>query len=196
MSLHQRTLEHFRQSSEAQRQAEALIPQIVQAGELIAARLSVQQKILTCGNGGSASDAQHFAAELVNRFEIERPALPAIALNDNVASLTAIANDYHYNQVFAKQLAALGQRGDLLLAISTSGNSASILSAVAAAHRQGLDVIALTGRDGGLLADDLADNDIELRVNARSTARIQEVHILIIHCLCDLIDHILFGKEN
>lgn len=154
-------------------------------------------KILACGNGGSAADAQHFAGEMLNRFEMERPELPALALTGDAATLTAIANDYSYDEVFSKQIRGLGQAGDALLAISTSGNSRNILQAVAAAHDRGLSVIALSGRDGGELVRCLDEhNDIELRVPAEVTARIQEVHILMIHCLCDLIDrHLLGGGE-
>jgi len=150
------------------------------------------QKILSCGNGGSAADAQHFSAELVCRFERERPGLPAIALTTDSSALTAISNDYSYKELFARQIEALGQSGDCLLAISTSGNSANVIRAIEAAHDKGMNVIALTGRDGGRMAGLLMDSDVEIRVPANNTARIQEVHLLTIHCLCQQIDQILF----
>jgi len=153
----------------------------------------MKKKILICGNGGSASDAQHFSSELINRFETERPALPAIALTTDSSILTSIANDYDYSEVFSRQIYALGQEGDILIAISTSGNSANINQAINAAHDNNIKVIALTGKDGGELAQHLSEEDIELRVSADVTARIQETHIVIIHSLCDLIDHKLFG---
>ena len=149
-------------------------------------------KILSCGNGGSAGDAQHFAAELLNRFEMERPGLAAMALSTDTSTLTSIANDYAYEQVFSKQLSALGRSGDVLLAISTSGNSANVVAAAHAAHERDMRVIGLTGRDGGKLAAALRDGDIEIRVPAQRTARIQEVHLVVIHCLCDAIDQALF----
>lgn len=153
-------------------------------------------KILACGNGGSAADAQHFAAELVNRFEMERPPLAAIALTTDSATLTSIANDYDYLQVFSKQVRALGQAGDVLLAISTSGNSANVIDAVAAAHERDMRVVALTGRGGGKLGDMLRPDDVHLCVPAERTARIQEVHLLALHCLCDGIDCLLLGVEE
>jgi len=153
-------------------------------------------KILACGNGGSAADAQHFAAELVNRFEMERPPLAAIALTTDSSTLTSIANDYDYLQVFSKQVRALGQAGDVLLAISTSGNSANIIDAVAAAHERDMRVVALTGRGGGKLGDMLRPDDVHLCVPAERTARIQEVHLLALHCLCDGIDCLLLGVEE
>ncbi len=172
--------------------ADTLIEKIAQAGEVLAQSLLNNHKILTCGNGGSACDAQHFAGELLNRFMSERPSLPAIALSADSATITAIANDYHYSEVFSKQIKALGQEGDTLIAITTSGNSKNILEAVEAAHLRGMNVIALTGKDGGELANLLDSNDIEIRSPSDSTPRIQETHILIIHCLCDLIDYQLF----
>lgn len=173
--------------------AEALPCAIAKAAEAMVQCLLKDGKILSCGNGGSAGDAQHFSSEMLNRFETERPSLPAIALTTDLATITAIANDYHYDQVFSKQVHALGQSGDLLLAISTSGNSASVIKAVEAAHDRDVDVIALTGRDGGVLANHLGPDDIEIRVPSDSTARIQEVHLLVIHSLCDVIDQRLFG---
>jgi D-sedoheptulose 7-phosphate isomerase len=145
-------------------------------------------KVLACGNGGSAADAQHFSSELLNRFELERPGLPALALTTDTSTLTSIANDYAFADVFAKQVRALGQPADVLLAISTSGNSENVVRAIQAAHERGLRIVALTGRDGGAMAPLLVSGDIEIRVAAERTCRIQEVHLLIIHCLCDLID--------
>jgi D-sedoheptulose 7-phosphate isomerase len=189
--------QHFAASIEAkQRTLQAVGPRIVQAAERLAGQLRQGGKILVCGNGGSAADAQHFAAELVNRFEIERPGLPAIALTTDSSALTSIANDYAFEQVFARQVRALGRPDDVLVAISTSGNSPNVMMAIQTARELGLITVALTGRDGGLMAGQLGDQDIEIRVNAVATARIQEVHILIIHCLCDLVDGLLFGKEQ
>jgi len=189
--------QHFAASIEAkQRTLQAVGPRIVQAAERLAGQLKQGGKILVCGNGGSAADAQHFAAELVNRFEIERPGLPAIALTTDSSALTSIANDYAFEQVFARQVRALGRPDDVLVAISTSGNSPNVMMAIQTARELGLITVALTGRDGGRMAGQLGDQDIEIRVNAVATARIQEVHILIIHCLCDLVDGLLFGKEQ
>ena len=181
----------FAASIATQQRAQALAPQIAEAGRRIAQCLTHGHKILACGNGGSASDAQHFATEIVGRFERERHALPAIALTADSAILTAVANDYGYAAVFERQVQALGQAGDLLLAISTSGNSASVVQAMDAARAKGLACLALTGRDGGRMAAILSDQDLEIRVPSESTARIQEVHILILHSLCDLIDFLL-----
>ena len=193
----QRIEQHFNASIEAkQHTLETMGPRIVQAAQLMTERLRQGGKILVCGNGGSAADAQHFAAELVNRFEIERPGLAAIALTTDSSALTSIANDYAFEQVFARQVRALGRPDDLLLAISTSGHSSNVLAAMAAAREIGMITVALTGRDGGPMAGQLTANDLEIRASATATARIQEVHILVIHCLCDLIDHILFGDEG
>ena len=170
-----------------------LVSPISAAAGLLATALRRGSKILSCGNGGSAGDAQHFAAELLNRFEMERPGLAALALSTDTSTLTSIANDYSYEQVFSKQLTALGRSGDVLLAISTSGNSANVIAAVHAAHERGMRVIGLTGRDGGKLASALRNDDIEIRVPAQRTARIQEVHLVVIHCLCDAIDQALFA---
>ncbi len=150
-------------------------------------------KILSCGNGGSACDAMHFSGEMLNRFKHERPSLPAIALTADMSTITSIANDYSYNDIFAKQIRALGQAGDILLAISTSGNSANVLNAIKAAHDKKINVIALTGSDGGKIPGLLQDDDVEIRVPATEVARIQETHLLIIHCLCDIVDYQLFG---
>jgi D-sedoheptulose 7-phosphate isomerase len=150
-------------------------------------------KILTCGNGGSACDAMRFTSEMLNRFNHERPGLPAITLAADIATITSIANDSHYSEVFAKQVRALGQMGDILLALSTSGNSANILNAIKAAQEKNITVIALTGQEGGKIATLLQEPDLEIRVPAQETPRIQEMHLLILHCLCDIIDHQLFG---
>ena len=194
MSLNSRIINQFEASIAAKQATLASIqPNLVRAIESIAASLHAGQKILVCGNGGSAGDAQHFAAELVGRFERERPGLPAIALTTDSSALTAIANDYSYEQVFSKQVQALGNAGDWLIAISTSGNSGNVLAAMQAAQARGMHLLALTGKDGGKMAAMLKPNDVELRAVASSTARVQEVHILFIHCLCDGIDEVLFG---
>ncbi len=191
-----RVLNHFRESLAVKEASAALAPGIAAAARLMARCLSDGAKILSCGNGGSAADAQHFSSELLNRFERERPALPAIALTTDSSTLTSISNDYDYAEIFAKQIRALGRSGDVLLAISTSGKSENVRRAVGAAHEQGVAVVALTGRDGGTIAVELADADIELRVPADRTCRIQEVHLLIIHCLCDAIDEALCGPAG
>jgi len=170
-----------------------LAPQIARAAQAMGTALRNKRKIMACGNGGSAADSQHFAAELLNRFEMERPGLPAIALTTDTSTLTSIANDYDYKDIFSKQIRALAHDGDVLLAISTSGNSPNVVRAIEAAHERGVIVVALSGRDGGEIARKLHEHDIEIRVPARNTARIQEVHLLSIHCLCDLIDAQLFG---
>lgn len=174
--------------------ADLLAEAIANASRMITACLLNGGKVLSCGNGGSAGDAQHFSSEMLNRFEMERPGLPAIALTTDSSTLTSIANDYSYEQIFSKQISALGQEGDILLAISTSGNSANVNSAIEAAHNRDMHVVALSGKQGGEMAALLAPNDIEIRVPSESTARIQEVHLLIIHCICDLIDHQLLGQ--
>ncbi len=150
-------------------------------------------KVLSCGNGGSAGDAQHFSSEMLNRFEMERPGLPAVALTTDSSTVTSIANDYSYKQIFSKQVTALGQTGDILLAISTSGNSENVNMAIDAAHEREMSVIALSGKSGGEMAGRLSLEDVEIRVPSESTARIQEVHLLVIHCICDLVDHQLMG---
>lgn len=172
---------------------ESLAQDILKASEKMVQCLLNEGKIMACGNGGSAADSQHFTSELVNRFEAERPALPAIALTTDTSAITSIANDYQYDDVFTRQIHALGREPDVLLAISTSGQSNSIVQAIVAAHEREMSVIALTGKDGGLVAGELNENDIELRVPADQTARIQETHITIIHALCDQIDFQLFG---
>jgi D-sedoheptulose 7-phosphate isomerase len=194
MSLQSRVIDHFTASIETkQASLEQLCEPIEFAAQRIVHALLNDRKVLSCGNGGSAGDAQHFSSEMLNRFERERPGLPAIALTTDSSTLTSIANDYHFDEIFAKQLRALGQPGDILLIYSTSGNSANVIKAAAAAHDKDIAVIALTGKDGGALAEMLNENDLEIRVPSLSTARIQEVHLLITHCLCDLIDHQLFG---
>jgi D-sedoheptulose 7-phosphate isomerase len=186
--MDQRVRRHFEESIATKQAAIVLAPTIVDAAALMTRSLLEDGKILSCGNGGSAADAQHFSSELLNRFELERPGLPAVALTTDSSTLTSIANDYAFLEIFAKQVRALGQPADVLLAISTSGNSENVVRAIHAAHERGLRVVALTGRDGGAIAGVLGDADVEIRVPAERTCRIQEVHLLIIHCLCDLID--------
>ncbi|MGB3667316.1 MAG: phosphoheptose isomerase [Bermanella sp.] len=194
MHFQERINQHFQASIETKQQAaEVLAPAIEQASDSMVGALLSGGKILTWGNGGSAGDAQHFSSELLNRFERERPSLPAIALTTDSSTVTSIANDYSYNEVFSKQIRALGNTGDVLLAISTSGNSANVVQAIQAAHDREMRVVALTGRDGGDMASLLLPEDIEIRVPSMTTARIQEVHLVVIHCLCDLIDWQLFG---
>ena len=191
----QRINTHFEQSVRTLQQAMLELGPVIAAGAGAMIRaLLTDRKILACGNGGSAADAQHFSSELLNRFERERPGLPAIALTTDTSTLTSIANDYHFEAVFAKQVRALGQGGDVLFAITTSGNSPNILRAVEAAHERDMVCVALNGRDGGQLNDILRDGDINICANGPSTARIQEVHGLVIHCLCDLIDFQLLGQ--
>lgn len=175
---------------------DALSVPITKAVEKITTAFKQGHKILSCGNGGSAADAQHFAAELVCRFERERPGLAAIALTVDTSALTAISNDYHYDEVFARQIDALAKPHDVLLAISTSGFSPNVVRAVEQAHEHNMTVVALTGRDGGKIAKILTEDDIEIRVPSESTARIQEIHLLTIHCLCDQIDEVLFPQDN
>lgn len=179
-----------------QASVQVLAGPIAEAIQCMADALLGGNKIMACGNGGSAADAQHFAAELVNRFEIERPPLAAVALTTDSSTLTSIANDYGYDQVFSKQVRAIGRRGDVLLAISTSGNSASVIDAVSAARDAGVRVVALTGKQGGGLAPRIGEADIHICVPHPVTARIQEVHLLVLHCLCDGIDFQLFGAKE
>ncbi|MDR1994864.1 phosphoheptose isomerase [Azonexus sp.] len=196
MDLIARVAQHFADSVQTKQQAvEALSPPIAAAIETLTACLVNGGKILACGNGGSAADAQHFAAELIGRFEAERQELAAIALTTDTSILTAVANDYAFNQVFSRQVRGLGHAGDVLLAISTSGNSANVIEAIKAAHEHDMHVVALTGRDGGQIGEMLHNDDIHLCVPAERTARIQETHLLIIHCLCDGIDALLLGVE-
>ena len=195
MQLSERIKLLFNDSIQAKIEALPLLTHPIEsAAELIVARLLEGGKVLSCGNGGSAGDAQHFSSEMINRFERERPGLPAIALTTDSSTLTSIANDYDYSRVFARQIEALGQPNDLLLAISTSGNSSNIVAAIQSAHEREMAVVAMTGRDGGEAAKLLRPDDVEIRVAAESTARIQEVHLLIIHCLCDLVDQQLMGN--
>ncbi|MBI2381540.1 MAG: phosphoheptose isomerase [Gammaproteobacteria bacterium] len=187
----------FTESIQTKIAAADMLPEsIAKAGDIMAQALLDGHKILSCGNGGSAGDAQHFSSELLNRFERERPGLPAMALTTDSSTITSIANDYSYNEVFSKQVRALGQPGDVLLAISTSGNSRNVINAMEAALSRDMLIVALTGRDGGQMAGLIGPHDVEVRVPANATARIQEVHLLVIHCLCDLIDQRLFGQEE
>lgn len=196
MNLESRVRELFAASIETKRSAEdVLAAPIARAGELLARQLQAGGKVMSCGNGGSAADAQHFAAELINRFEMERPELAALALTTDSSTLTSIANDYDFAEVFAKQVRGLGREGDVLLAISTSGNSPNVCRAIEAAAARKLRVVALIGRDGGAIAGQLARGDVSICVPAQSTARIQEVHLLVLHCLCDLVDQILFAGK-
>ena len=196
MDLVKRVSGHFEQSIAAKQSAAAALAEpLARAVEMMVACLMNSGKILACGNGGSAADAQHFAAELINRFEMERPPLAAIALTTDSSTLTSIANDYHYDQVFSKQVSALGGPGDVLLAISTSGNSPNVIEAIKVAHEREMAVVALTGRGGGQMTELLGANDVHLCVPHERTARIQEVHLLCLHCLCDGIDCLLLGVE-
>lgn len=195
LNSEERIRSHFGASIETQEHArDALAGITARAAAKLAATLRDGGRILACGNGGSAADAQHFAAEFTNRFERERPPLAAIALTTDTSALTAIGNDYSFDQVFAKQVTALARPGDALLAISTSGGSENVRTAVAAAHKAHAWVLALTGRDGGPLAGALGPDDLELRVPATRTAHIQEVHIVLLHCLCDLVDEMLYPE--
>jgi D-sedoheptulose 7-phosphate isomerase len=196
MDFARRIKAHFADSAELKlASADLMAPHIARAAGLMTDCLLANGKILACGNGGSAADAQHFAAEMVGRFERERPELPAVSLSTDTSILTAIANDYDYAQVFAKQVRALGDSGDVLLAISTSGNSANIVAAADAAHERGMRIVALTGKGGGRMGELLGADDVHLCVPHDVTARIQEVHLLTIHCLCDAIDASLLGDE-
>lgn len=192
-----RVREHFAESiATKQTAADALAESIAAAGELMSNALLSDGKILSCGNGGSAADAQHFSSELLNRFEMERPGLPAVALTTDASTVTSISNDYSYDEIFSKQVRALGKPQDVLLGISTSGNSENVIRAIDAAHERGMKVVALSGRDGGRMAELFEEGDVEIRVPATRTARIQEVHLLAIHCLCDLIDTTLLGTDT
>jgi D-sedoheptulose 7-phosphate isomerase len=186
--MEERVRRHFQESIATKQAAIVLAPVIAAAAAMMTRCLLEDGKILSCGNGGSAADSQHFSSELLNRFEMERPGLPAVALTTDSSTLTSIANDNSFAEIFAKQVRALGQPADVLLAISTSGNSENVQRAIDAAHERGLRVVALTGRDGGKIGGALRREDIEIRVPAERTARIQEVHLLVIHALCDLID--------
>jgi D-sedoheptulose 7-phosphate isomerase len=195
-ALAERVAAHFADSAQLKlAAAPALAAPIARAAAAMGAALQAGGKVLACGNGGSAADAQHFAAELVNRFERERPPLAAIALTTDSSNLTSIANDYGYEQVFEKQLRALAHKGDVLLAISTSGNSPSVLAAMRAARALGVRIVALTGRGGGKMGAALGAEDVHVCVPHQRTMRIQEVHLLALHCLCDCIDFQLFGAN-
>ena len=196
MDLITRICEHFSESIAVKEQCAEILPtSIAIAAEAMVNTLMTEGKILICGNGGSAADAQHFAAELVGRFEKDRPGLAAIALTTDTSALTAIGNDYDFDAIFSRQVRALGQENDILVALSTSGNSPNVLEAILAAHEKGMKIIALTGREGGQIANTLDVDDILLNVPHTRTARIQEVHITVIHELCDTVDFILLGGE-
>jgi len=196
-ALATRIAAHFSESASLKLEAQkTLAAPLARSIEKMTAALSAGGKILACGNGGSAADAQHFAAELVNRFEVERPPLAAVALTTDTSTLTSIANDYDYVQVFEKQVRAIGRQGDVLLAISTSGNSPNVVAAIGAAHRLGIGVVALTGRGGGKIAAALDPADVNICVPHDRTVRIQEVHLLALHCICDGIDFQLFGAKQ
>jgi D-sedoheptulose 7-phosphate isomerase len=195
MDLISRIKQNFQDSINTKQMAADLLAEpLSTSAQMITQCLLGGGKVLSIGNGGSAGDAQHFSSEMLNRFEMERPGLPAIALTTDSSTLTSIANDYSYDQVFSKQVNALGQQGDILLAISTSGNSTNVNRAIQAAHDREMQVIALSGKQGGDMASLLTADDVEIRVPSDSTARIQEVHLLAIHCICDLVDHQLLGQ--
>lgn len=196
MDLISRISENFSESAHLKLQSmDALAGPIAAAAKRMVQCLNNDGKILACGNGGSAADCQHFSAELLNRFEMERPGLAAIALTTDTSTLTSIANDYDYEQIFSRQVRALGNAKDVLVAISTSGNSRNVIAAIEAAHECQMGVIALTGRGGGKIGEILQPSDVHVCVPASSTARIQEVHLLSLHCLCDAIDCLLLGVE-
>lgn len=195
--LEQRIEQQFIDSADLKYQAaQALSKPIAAAVGVMLMCVTGGGKVMACGNGGSAADAQHFAAEFVGRFERERPELVAMALSTDSSLMTAIANDYHFDQIFSKQVRALGQPGDVLLAISTSGNSSNVLAAIEAAHQRDLIVVALTGKGGGKIAQVLRETDIHICVPHERTARIQEVHLLVLHCLCDGVDSQLLGEQE
>jgi D-sedoheptulose 7-phosphate isomerase len=196
-ALQGRVAQHFADSANLKLAAsQPLAAPLARAGKLLAECLKAGGKALACGNGGSAADAQHFAAELINRFETERPPLAGIALTTDTSTLTSIANDYAYLQVFSKQVRAIGRRGDVLLAISTSGNSGNVMEAITAAHDMGVRVIAMTGNGGGKMGAMLKPDDVHVCVPHKNTARIQEVHLLALHCMCDAIDFQMFGGKK
>src|SRR5215210_2071591 len=196
MDLISRISENFSESAHLKLQSmDALAGPIADAAELMVQALKRDGKILACGNGGSAADSQHFAAELLNRFEMERPPLAAVALTTDSSTLTSIGNDYDFDQIFSKQVRALGHAQDVLLAISTSGNSRNVIAAIETAHEADMRVVALTGRNGGRMAELLEANDVHICVPSNGTARIQEVHLLALHCICDAIDCLLLGVQ-
>lgn len=195
--MHDRIKASFTESIQIQiAAAEALPDAITHAAQAMVTSLLNGNKIVCCGNGGSAANAQQFVSCLLNRFETERPSLPAMTLNTDTTTVTAVANDYHYQEVFSKQVRALGQDGDILLAISTSGNSKNIVKAMEAAVSRDMTIIALTGKDGGEMAGLLGEHDVEIRIPSQRTARIHEVHMVTLHCLCDLIDQVLFPSHE
>lgn len=195
MNVTNRITQHFKDSAELKlRVMDELATPIADSAQLFFDCVVNDGKIMVCGNGGSAADAQHFAAELINRFEKERPGLACFALTTDSSVLTSISNDYEYNQIFSKQVRALGLPGDSLLAISTSGNSPNVVAAIQAAHDRNMRVVALTGRDGGAMVNALHPNDVLVCVDAKNTARIQEVHLVSLHCMCDIIDFLLLGE--
>jgi D-sedoheptulose 7-phosphate isomerase len=197
MTIQTRILNQFQESIAAKQAALTTLSQSIEAAvRTMTACLAAGGKVMACGNGGSAADAQHFAAELLNRFEKERPPLAAVALTTDSSTLTSIANDYAFDQIFAKQVAGLGRQGDVLLAISTSGNSPNVLEAIKVAHVLGVRVVALTGKSGGTIGAELGSDDVHLCVPHERTARIQEVHLLILHCLCDGIDALILGETQ
>ena len=195
MNLEDRIARHFQDSIETKRRVVAgLTPQIAAASHAMVACLKSGGKILSCGNGGSAGDSQHFAAELVGRFERERAELAAIALTTDSSILTAVGNDYSFGEIFSKQVRALGKSGDILFAISTSGNSTNVVNAITAAHQKGMHIVGMTGRNGGKIAGLMQAGDVLLNIDSQITTRIQEVHLLTLHCLCDAIDNLIFGE--
>ena len=195
--MEQRIHQHFLESADLKNQcAQMLAPVIANAISLLVSTLTDGGKVLVCGNGGSAADAQHFAAEFTGRFECERPGLAAISLTTDTSAITAISNDYSFDAIFSRQVQALGNPGDVLVAISTSGNSKNVIKAIEVAHEQDMTVIALTGKGGGEMGQMLSEMDVHLTVPHDRTARIQEVHILALHCLCDGVDYMLFGSDH
>jgi D-sedoheptulose 7-phosphate isomerase len=195
LNIENRITRHFQDSVETkQRVVAALAPRIAAASHLMVNSLKSGGKILSCGNGGSAGDSQHFAAELIGRFEREREELAAIALTTDSSILTAVANDYSFDEIFSKQVRGLGKNGDVLFAISTSGNSRNVVAAIEAAHLKGMHVVGMTGRNGGKIAAMMRAGDVLLNVDSQVTTRIQEVHLLTLHCLCDAIDNLMFGE--
>jgi D-sedoheptulose 7-phosphate isomerase len=197
MSQAENLKKHFEEGIELRRKmADTMPADIARAGEALAQALKAGRKVLSCGNGGSAADSQHFAAELVGRFERERPGLAGISLTTDTSALTAIANDYDFNRVFSKQVEALGQAGDFLLGISTSGNSKNVIEAIKAAQARSMGVIALTGRDGGEMGRIMRPGDFHLNVAHPRTMRVQEIHLLVIHCLCEVVDNVIFGERK
>ena len=195
MNIEKRITRHFQDSIDTKlRVGSALTPHIAAASHAMVDCLKKGGKIVSCGNGGSAADSQHFAAELVGRFEREREELAAIALTTDSSILTAVANDYSFDEIFSKQVRALGKAGDILFAISTSGNSKNVVAAIEAAHLKGMHVVGMTGRNGGRIANLMRQGDVLLNVDSQVTTRIQEVHLLTLHCLCDAIDNLMFGE--